>query len=130
MVRRAERERIGLEESRQAAEQRRPVALRVVKSRPRDRQAPLRLALHAAPEFLQPLHAVFDVIAGDEAGIDGADRGADDPVGLDSRLVQRLIDADLIGAERAAALQDEPDLLTPLWHRSNFVSERGLRRDA
>ena len=44
------------------------------------------------------------------AGVDGADRGADDPVRLDARLVQGLIDAALIGAERAAALEHEHDL--------------------
>jgi hypothetical protein len=49
-------------------------------------------------------------VAGDQAGIDGADRGADDPVRLDAGLVQRLIDAGLIGPERAAALQHEHDL--------------------
>ncbi len=45
--------------------------------------------------------------AGDDGGVDRADRGADHPVGLDPGLVQRLIDADLIGAERAAALQHQ-----------------------
>ena len=44
------------------------------------------------------------------ARIDGADRGADQPVRLDAGIVQRLIDAALIGAERAAALQHEHDL--------------------
>jgi hypothetical protein len=49
-------------------------------------------------------------IAGDEAGVDGADRSADDPVRLDAGFVQRLIDAGLLGPERAAALQHEHDL--------------------
>ena len=49
-------------------------------------------------------------VAGDEAGVDGADRGADDPVRLDAGLVQRLVDAGLVGAERAAALEHEHDL--------------------
>src|SRR4029079_10083152 len=42
--------------------------------------------------------------------MDGADRGADQPVRLDARLVQRLINAGLISAGRTAALQDEHDL--------------------
>ena len=67
-------------------------------------------ALHASPEFLKRGKAIFNSIAGDDGRIDGADRGADDPVGLDARLVQRLIDAALIGAERAAALQHERHL--------------------
>ena len=50
------------------------------------------------------------LIARDQAGIDGADRGADDPVRLDAGLVQRLIDTGLIGAERTAALQHQDDL--------------------
>ena len=49
-------------------------------------------------------------VAGDQRGVDGADRRSDHPVGLDAGLVQRLVDADLIGAERAAALQHEHDL--------------------
>ena len=54
------------------------------------------------------------VVAGDEAGVDGADRGADDPVRLDAGLVQRLVDTRLIGAERTAALKNEHDLLRVL----------------
>ena len=50
------------------------------------------------------------LIARDQARIDGADRGADDPVRLDAGLVQRLVDAGLIGAERTTALQHQHDL--------------------
>ena len=46
-------------------------------------------------------------VAGDQAGVDRADRGADHPVRLDAGLVQRLIDAGLVGAERPAALQHQ-----------------------
>ncbi len=53
-------------------------------------------------------------IAGDQCAVDGADRRADDPVGLDAGLMQGLDDADLVGAERAAALQHEHGL----WPRS------------
>ena len=53
---------------------------------------------------------VLRLVAGDDARIDGADRGADQPVRLDAGVVQRLIDAALIGAERASALQHEHDL--------------------
>jgi hypothetical protein len=56
------------------------------------------------------LHAIVGLVAGDQAGIDGADRGADDPIGLDPRFMQRLIVARLVSAERAAALKDENDL--------------------
>ena len=47
-------------------------------------------------------------------GVDRADRRADHPVGLDARLVQRLVHADLVGAERAAALQHQHDLARKL----------------
>ena len=76
--------------------------------------APTLLAPHPVPELLQPGQAILRLVAGDQAGVDGADRCADDPVGLDAGLVQRLIDAGLIGAERAAALEDENDLASLL----------------
>ena len=47
----------------------------------------------AAPEFLEPRHAVRRVIAGDQARVDRADRRADHPVRLDAGLMQCLIDA-------------------------------------
>src|SRR5262249_60602197 len=68
------------------------------------------LALHPPPEFLQPLHAIVGLVASDQAGIDGADRGADDPIRLDPRFMESLIDAYLVSAERAAPLKDEHDL--------------------
>src|SRR5262249_26828965 len=54
--------------------------------------------------------SVFRLVPGDETRVDGADRSADDPVGLDACLMQRLIDAALISAERPSALQDENNL--------------------
>ncbi len=53
---------------------------------------------------------MFRRVAGDERTVDGADRGADHPVGLDARFVQRLVDADLVGAECATTLHDQNDL--------------------
>ena len=46
-------------------------------------------------------------VAGDDRSVDGADRDAGDPVGMKSGFGQRLVDACLIGAERAAALQKQ-----------------------
>src|SRR5262249_34037902 len=71
------------------------------------RQTPELLAPHPLPEFHQPLHAIVGLVASDQAGIDGADRGADDPIRLDPRFMQRLIDARLVRAERAAR-QERP----------------------
>jgi len=61
-------------------------------------------APHAPPELLQSVQAPLWYIAGNEAGVDGTDGRANDPIELDTGLVQRLIDADLIGAKRTAAL--------------------------
>ena len=66
--------------------------------------------LDAAPEVVQPREPVAGLIAGDQRRVDRADRRADDPVGLDAGFVQRLVDAHLVGAECAAALQHEHDL--------------------
>src|SRR5688500_15082107 len=72
---------------------------------------PHRLVRHALPELAQSRQSVFRLIAGDQASVDGPDRRADDPVRLDAHLMQRLVDARLISAERAAALKDEDRLL-------------------
>ncbi len=51
-----------------------------------------------------------ELVAGDDGGVDGADRGADDPVRLDAGFMHGLIDAALVGAERAAALEHQDHL--------------------
>ena len=100
---------VRLEEGRDAAQQRLPIGM--VSGRPvQAGTANCGVMRHARPEFLEPLEAFGARIAGDDAGVDGADRGADDPVGLDAVLVQRVVDAGLVGAERAAALEHEHDL--------------------
>jgi hypothetical protein len=45
-------------------------------------------------------------------------RRADHPVGLDPSVVQRLVDADLVGAQDAAALQHQHHLARGLPRRS------------
>src|SRR6516225_3927946 len=62
------------------------------------------------PEFLQTLEAVLRRISGDQRRIDRTNGRADHPVDIDAGLLHRLVDAELIGAQRAAALQDEHDL--------------------
>ena len=61
------------------------------------------------PEFLEPFQPALRWVAGDDRGVDGADRDADHPIRFQPGLMQRLVDAGLIGAERAAALQDQAD---------------------
>ena len=74
---------------------------------------------HHLPEFLQALDALLALIAGDDRGVDGADRDAGDPFRLEIEVTQGLIGAGLIGAERAAALQDQ--------HRLRFRRRGGWR---
>ncbi len=68
------------------------------------------IALHAVPEFAQLIEPAFGRITGDDGAVDGADGGADHPVRLDAGFVQRLVDAQLIGAQGAAALQHQDNL--------------------
>src|SRR5262245_6895939 len=77
------------------------------------------------PELFEFRQAILWLIAGDDACIDGADGGADDPVGLDARLVQRLIDAALIGAKRATSLQHSTTW--PLLLRILLAASSGVR---
>ena len=78
--------------------------------RPGGRAGPDRLLGHTIPKRLKRGHALARCIAGDQAGVDGADRSADDPVRLDAGLVERLVDPRLIGAEGAPTLEDEHNL--------------------
>jgi hypothetical protein len=59
----------------------------------------------------QPGDALVRQVAGDDRGIDGADRGAGDPVGPDPGFFEGRIDPRLIGAEGAAARQHQRDPL-------------------
>ena len=68
------------------------------------------------PEGEQLLDPSLRRIAGDDGGIDCADGDAGDPMGHDAGLGQLLIDAGLIGAERAAALEHQHAFLGTL-HR-------------
>ena len=63
----------------------------------------------AVPEFAQRRQPPLRRIAGDQRGIDGADADTGHPFRLQPRLVECLIDAALIGAQRAAALQHQRD---------------------
>src|SRR5882757_6353025 len=61
----------------------------------------------ALPKGAHSVHPFGARAARDDRGIDGADRRADDPVEVDGELIEGLIDADLIGAERPAALEHQ-----------------------
>jgi hypothetical protein len=68
----------------------------------------------ALPEDSQSLEATLRRIAGNDRRVDAADRNAADPVRLHALLVQGLIDAGLIGAERATTLQDKGYPVAPV----------------
>src|SRR5262245_29416058 len=59
------------------------------------------------PKFLEFGHALLARIAGDDRGIDGADRDAGDPIRLEIATAERLIGPGLVGTERAAPLKDQ-----------------------
>ena len=56
----------------------------------------------SGPRILELRQPVFRLVAGDQAGVDGADRCADDPIWLDFGFMHGLINPGLIGAKRAA----------------------------
>ena len=75
---------------------------------------------HRAPECLQRRKPLLGRVAGDERRVDGADGDARDPVGVAFGLAKRLIDASLIGAQRAAALQHQRHPVIFRRHRRNI----------
>jgi hypothetical protein len=95
-MRSKKREGIWSEKAGDAASEGCPVRDRFEDPGPRSSCAESRFALYAMPEFVKPGKAILAAVSGYETGIDGTDRGADDPIGFDSRFMQRLIDAGLI----------------------------------
>jgi hypothetical protein len=104
------RQRIGLKETGNSIRYRRPKGQFFIEAGKYPRETPDRALLHPPPEFAQSRQAVVRYVAGNQARINSADRCADDPVRLDPRLMQRLIDTGLIRAQRTATLQYENDL--------------------
>jgi len=62
---------------------------------------------HGLPEDAQTFDALLGRVAGDQGAVDGADRDAGHPVGMKIGFGQSLVDARLIGTQRAATLQQE-----------------------
>src|SRR6516225_9754121 len=77
-MRAKKRSRVRLEKSGDSAEHGRPIADAVVDSRPGGK-APELLAFHPPPELFQPIQAVSRLVAGDQAGVDCANRSPDNP---------------------------------------------------
>ena len=78
------------------------------------------------PELAQPRHPVLRAVAGDQGGVDRADRDAGDPVGRVPHRREALVHAGLVGAEGAAALEDE-DAILALRRRRPAARDRGGR---
>jgi hypothetical protein len=61
------------------------------------------------PERGQPLDALLGGVAGDDRAVERADRDPGDPVRVQVRLRQGLIDASLVRAQGTTALEQERD---------------------
>src|SRR5262249_561452 len=121
--------RIGLEKSGNAAGKGRPIRPCVGNSRPGRCKRPRIGPLHLPPKLIELSEAILRCVSCNDAGVDGTDRGANDPIRFDARLVQRLVYTDLVGAERSTALEDEHHL--SLGIRAKFIdciSNHCLRR--
>src|SRR5258706_6327960 len=59
------------------------------------------------PEFPELQNSIVAPIARDQTGIDRADRSPDNPVRLDIRFMQSLIDARLVRSKRATTLKHQ-----------------------
>jgi len=65
-------------------------------------------------EFAQPLDAHFRRVSSDDRGVHRADGDSGDPARVQLSFAQRLIDTGLVGAERAAALEDKDAEIEPI----------------
>src|SRR5262249_54534668 len=104
------RERIRLEESREATGQYAQIGQRLRSLRPQRPGIPSRTVRHPPPELLKSKQGIHPLLSGNKTGVYCADRGANDPIGLDAAFVHCLIHTGLIGAERSTPLQDQDDL--------------------
>src|SRR5579875_3258284 len=77
------------------------------------RPRPARQPAQLVPEPAQPGGALVRRVAGDDRGVDGADRGAGDPVRMHAAFFERGAGARLIGAERRPSRQDQRAALEP-----------------
>jgi hypothetical protein len=111
------RERVGFEESRKAAHLGRDRPGEAAEARRLRHRLGEQSVADAVPELAHLQQTVFGAVARDQRRVDRADRGSDHPVRRETRLVERLVHARLIGAERTAALEDQHGL-----------SERGVVR--
>src|SRR5262249_50365156 len=77
----------------------------------RARRVEQRICGDLLPEAAQLGNALDRRVARNDGGVDGADGNTGDPIWMQVRLGERFIDPSLIGAERAAPLQQQSDAL-------------------
>ena len=70
-----------------------------------------RVGVICLPKRAQLADPLGRRVPGDDCSVDGADRNAGDPIGMQVSFGERFVNAGLIGAERAAALQQQSDAL-------------------
>jgi hypothetical protein len=82
-----------------------------------------RSLLDTAPEFPQARQAIRYSVAGNQACVYCPYGGTDHPVRLDACIVQRLINADLVGSQSTAALKYRNDL-ADIWRQRGAAPTR------
>ena len=86
------------EERRHTARHRHHVGKRIAQPGEELGQEGAGTLLDTPPEGAQAFETMLWRVAGDQRGVDGANRRADDPIRFDAGLVQRLVHANLVSA--------------------------------
>jgi hypothetical protein len=81
-----------------------------------------------APQLLKPSQALRRRGAGEDGAVDGTDGDTGEPVRLEAVFGQGLVSADVVGAERAAALQGEHACRFSRDCRQDFRHDRDFLR--
>src|SRR5258707_614851 len=101
------RQKVWPKERRNTADQDRPIRESVGKARRDASKIPSGMRFNPLPELPELRNSVVAAIARDQTGIDCADRSPDNPVRLDIRFIQSLIDARLVRSKRATTLKHQ-----------------------
>ncbi len=104
------RQKVWFEESGNTADQDRPIRKSVGKSGREAAKIPSGVRFNSPPEFPELRNSIVAPVARDQTRIDGADRSPDDPVRLDVRFMQSLINFRLVRPKGAAPLKYQHDL--------------------
>src|SRR5258706_2621737 len=111
------RQKVWPKERRNTADQDRPIRESVGKARRDASKIPSGMRFNPLPELPELRNSIVAAIARDQTGIDCADRSPDNPVRLDIRFIQSLIDARLVRSKRATTLKHQHYLAGQLTFR-------------